>query len=181
MRGRLECGELTFFSAFSSSARSASAASGRVEPAHHRRGTALAGRPGLRRAARPVPGVAGRQHLQSGGHARRPLPRDRRRAGGAGGPAARAAGAARRRRQLLRRLRAQCRCARRALRRDRRRRGTRHRHGRENDDAKLPRESVLWRVAAAAFVAVALLRLPLPWVLAALVPASYFLHAERRR
>ena len=43
----------------------------------------------------------------------------------------------------------------------------------------LPREPRLWGVAAAVFVAVAVLRLPLPWVLAALVPASYLLHAER--
>jgi chromate transporter len=45
---------------------------------------------------------------------------------------------------------------------------------------RLPREVLLWSVAAAAFIAVAMLGLPLPWVLAALVPASYFLHAERK-
>ena len=43
----------------------------------------------------------------------------------------------------------------------------------------LPRDRLLWAIAAAAFVAVALLRLPLPLVLGALAPASYLLRRTR--
>jgi chromate transporter len=42
----------------------------------------------------------------------------------------------------------------------------------------LPRNGLLWGFAAAAFVSVALLRLPLPLVLGVLVPASYLLHIK---
>jgi chromate transporter len=45
----------------------------------------------------------------------------------------------------------------------------------------LPRDRLLWGVAAAAFVAVALLRLPLPLVLGVLGPASWLLHAGASR
>ncbi len=44
----------------------------------------------------------------------------------------------------------------------------------------LPREYLLWGVSALVFVATALLRAPLPLVLAVLAPASYWLHARRR-
>jgi chromate transporter len=43
----------------------------------------------------------------------------------------------------------------------------------------LPREPLLWGLAALIFVAVAWLRLPLPLVLAVSAPASFLLHARR--
>jgi len=43
----------------------------------------------------------------------------------------------------------------------------------------LPRNRLLWGLAIAAFVSVALLRLPLPLVLGVLAPASYLLHRAR--